>query len=68
MNINRAGKQNKAFWRLELKMSRRWEKEHDFQISQHMIQAMAHGWIAGVNWKSRQPARRPKTKKKVKSV
>lgn len=64
MNINRAGKQQKAYWRSEEYWNEKWMKEdpitdHDkqygrYQIAMQRQQGFATGWIAGVAWAKRQ--------------
>lgn len=64
MNIHRAGKQNKAFWRCEERNRRRWMAEKPITDAEkaygqylrtcERIQGLATGWIAGVAWAKRQ--------------
>lgn len=63
MNINRAGKQQKACWRNQEYWRVRWEAEMPatesarqfgaYQIACQRIQGHAAGWIAGVAWAGR---------------
>lgn len=63
MNINRAGKQQKAYWRNQEYWRVRWEAEHPdteparqfgaYQIACQRLQGHAAGWIAGVAWARR---------------
>lgn len=54
MNIDKAGKQTRAFWRLESKQLDRWAKDGlNYPIRMHMIRGLAAGWIAGVAWQKR---------------
>jgi hypothetical protein len=51
MNINRAGKQQKACWRSEARCEAHWSKEPtDYVTLQSMMRGHAAGWIAGVAW------------------
>lgn len=54
MNINRAGKQQKACWRSEQRYEKKWLKEnHKWTEVQKMLQGHAAGWITGVSWARR---------------
>lgn len=65
MNINRAGKQQKAYWRAEEKATSRWEKGDPetvltqqlsgqlYQVAQERRIGFATGWIAAINWSRR---------------
>lgn len=71
MNINRAGKQTKAYWRAEQRHREKWEAETPqtpdakaygaYQIANERNQGFAAGWIAGVAWAKRQLRRPNKT-------
>lgn len=64
MNINKAGRQEKAYWRGEQRQTDRWEKElanaaamdsiTPYGIIQERLMGYATGWIDGVNWLKRQ--------------
>jgi hypothetical protein len=64
MNINRAGKQTKAFWRSQAKNQKKWEAEipttdaqkeyGQYLRTMERVQGHAAGWIDGVNWMRRQ--------------
>lgn len=54
MNINRAGKQQKACWRSEKRLHDRWVLKIKWQELQRMLQGHAAGWIAGVRWAKKQ--------------
>jgi len=70
MNVNRAGKQQQAYWRSEAKCQKLWESEKPVTDSQkaygqyfricERVQGFAAGWLAGVAW-----ARRSRKEKKV---
>jgi hypothetical protein len=47
MNINRAGKQQKACWKNERRLEAKWSDV------QKMLQGHAAGWLAGVAWAKR---------------
>lgn len=54
MNIHKAGKQTKAFWRSEARFKALWEKEPtDYATLQSMLRGHAAGWTAGVAWERR---------------
>ncbi len=63
MNIQRAGKQTKAYWRSQEKYRAKWMAEEPITDSeknygQHLrtcerLQGHAAGWIDGVNWMRR---------------
>ena len=63
MNINRAGKQQKAYWRNQEYWRVRWEAEMPgteadrqigaYQIAVQRLHGHAAGWIAGVAWAKR---------------
>lgn len=61
MNIDRAGRQQLAYWRAEENAMSRWEKEavgSHLQISQFLRdcerrQGFATGWIAAIGWMRR---------------
>jgi hypothetical protein len=67
MNINRAGKQTKAYWRSEQRHQEAWESEQPmtdaarsygaYLIAQERVQGFAAGWIAGVAWAKREHRR-----------
>jgi len=58
MNINRAGKQQKAFWRSEEALADRLTNEKNdlgvptcsYQMVLAALRGHAAGWIAGVRW------------------
>lgn len=63
MNVTRAGKQTKAFWRSENRNREKWQKEKPITLDQktfgqyqrtiERLQGHAAGWIAGVAWAKR---------------
>jgi len=63
MNINRAGKQQKAYWRGEERWRKEWESEEQLteadkqygvhQITQQRLRGYATGWLDGVAWAKR---------------
>ena len=69
MNVNRVGKQTKAYWRSQENHKKGWESEKPVTDSQkaygqyfricERVQGFAAGWIAGVSW-----ARRNRKEKK----
>lgn len=55
MNINRAGRQTKAYWRSQWDYERKLENEkREYVQIQEMLQGHAAGWIAGVAWAKRE--------------
>jgi len=60
VNINRAGRQTKAYWRSEQANRKRWMAEKpitgpektygQFLRTEERLQGHAAGWIAGVRW------------------
>ena len=51
MNIKRAGKQSKAFWRSQEAYKKIWvEESTDYQRLMNLERGHAAGWTAGVAW------------------
>ncbi len=60
MNIARAGKHTKAFWRSEASFEALWAKETiDYATLQAMKRGLAAGWKAGVAWARRNKNKEP---------
>ena len=60
MNISRAGKQERAFWRSSDSHQTIWERESkDYQRLMNMQRAFAAGWMAGVAWARRNQKGQP---------
>jgi hypothetical protein len=54
MNIQKASKHTKAFWRSEARFEALWAKEPiDHATLQAMIRGHAAGWMSGVAWQRR---------------
>jgi hypothetical protein len=74
MNVDRAGKQTKAFWRSEQRHREKWEAEKPITPGQkaygqylrtvERLQGHAAGWIAGVAWLKREMMKKQKAKGK----
>ena len=61
MNIHRAGKQQKAYWRSENRLEACLEKEKvPYLQIQSALRGNAHGWIAGVAYAKRNMKRKAK--------
>jgi len=55
LNVTKAGKNEKAFWRSQSKRSKVWERESkDHQRLMSLQRGHAAGWIDGVAWARRQ--------------
>ena len=54
MNIQKRGKQTKAFWRSEARFEALWAKDPiDYTTLQAMMRGHAAGWMAGIAWERR---------------